>query len=67
MDAAVNAAQPTLTDSNIPGLHEALLRSPTVPPVTDASAPAMASATRFVATLLATATALAWLVLPSVM
>lgn len=66
MDSAVNASQPALIESNIPGLREALLRSPTVPPVADASAPAIASAARFVVTLLATATAFAWLVLPSV-
>ena len=66
MDSAVNANQPALIDSNIPGLREALLRSPTVPPVADATAPAMASAARFVVTLLGTATAFAWLVLPSV-
>ena len=63
----VNAAQPATLESNIPGLREALLRSPTVPPIADASVPAMANATRFVVTLLAGATAFAWLVLPSVM
>jgi hypothetical protein len=66
-EPAVNAAQPATLESNIPGLREALLRSPTVPPIADASVPAMANATRFVVTLLAGATAFAWLVLPSVM
>ena len=67
MDATVNAAQSPTVSPESPGLREALLRSPTVPPVADATAPAMANAARFVGVLLVCATAVAWLVLPIVM
>jgi hypothetical protein len=67
MDAAVKAARTHALDCTLPGVQEALLRSPTVPPALDASAPGLARAARFVSVLLGSATAFAWLVLPQVL
>ena len=59
--ASLEAAQ------TLPGLHEALGRSPTLPPLPASDAPSLKTTATFVGTLLTAASALAWLVLPQVL
>ncbi len=53
--------------ATLPGVQEALAKSPTLPPLAAADAPSLKSTATFVGTLLTAASALAWLVLPRIL
>lgn len=53
--------------ATLPGVQEALAKSPTIPPLAGADAPSLSATATFVGTLLTAAGALAWLVLPRVL
>lgn len=51
----------------LPGVQAALAKSPTLPPVAAADAPSLRTTATLVGTLLTTAGAFAWLILPRVL